>query len=110
MANLSAYRSLHSESLQEVSHLKSEIQNLNGTNIQLCRDVQSYLQRVKENVCAPGWNLFKDKCYFISAKKITYDNAKRACEVRGAKLPEINSNEEKVRHTHSCTHARLQSL
>ncbi|XP_032872950.1 C-type lectin domain family 12 member B-like [Amblyraja radiata] len=95
MANLSVCRSLHSECHQENNGLKSEIQILNATNIQLCSDVQSYLQRVKENVCAPGWKLYNDTCYFISAKKTSYGNAKRACEVRGAKLLEINSNEEK---------------
>ncbi|XP_032872008.1 C-type lectin domain family 12 member A-like, partial [Amblyraja radiata] len=95
MANPSVCRSLHSESLQENNRLKSEIQNLYATNILLCRDVQSYLQRVKEKFCAPRWKLYRDKCYFISVKKITYDNAKLACEVRGAKLLEIRSNEEK---------------
>ena len=44
--------------------------------------------------CLTGWSLIEDQCYWISKKKLSFEEAKSNCEAKGAKLFEPMSEKE----------------
>lgn len=63
---------------------------------QLIVDVEKEAETVQEVGCPSGWLLFASRCYYISSRKMSWDESRQDCRRRGSDLVVIETQLEQV--------------
>lgn len=59
-------------------------------------DVEKEAESVQDVGCPSGWLLFASRCYYISSRRMSWDESRQDCRQRGSDLVVIESRLEQV--------------
>lgn len=71
-------------------------------------DVEKEAETVQDVGCPSGWLLFASRCYYVSSRRMSWDESRQDCRRRGSDLVVIETRLEQV--AWSCDPSKLSEL
>lgn len=59
-------------------------------------DVEKEAETLQDAGCPGGWLLFASRCYYISSRRMSWDESRQDCQQRGSDLVVIETRLEQV--------------